>query len=102
MKITLKIDGRDETFVAPFLSGRLYKDFFEMEKMLHGPITPDVMDVLIDFVCRVYGNQFTIEQYWDGVALNKVLSLIVKTISELGEMIMEDMKDTEGGSDNTQ
>nr|WP_302599769.1 hypothetical protein [uncultured Cellulosilyticum sp.] len=99
MQIKLMINGEERTFVAPFLSGKLYKDFFEMQRKLQEPKDPSVMNTMIDFVCRVYGNQFTIDQYWEGVPLNKVLSEIVRTVNELGELIMEDV---EGGDGNTQ
>ncbi len=102
MQIQLMIKGDKRTFNAPFLSGQLYKDFFEIQRklqdVLNGGASPKTMDVLVDFVCRVYGNQFTIDQYWEGVPLNKVLSEILRTINEVGEMIMEDV---EGTNDNT-
>lgn len=86
------IDGEEKTFVAPFLKGRLYKDFFDIQKRLKSNITPESMDIMIDFVCRVYGNQFTIDDYWDGVPLNKTLSEIVRTVNEIGQMIASDVQ----------
>lgn len=99
MQIKLMINGEEKTFVAPFLSGKLYKDFFEMQRKLEGKMDIETMNTLIDFVCRVYGNQFTIDQYLEGVPLNKVLSEIVRTMNDLGAMIIED---AEAGSSNTQ
>lgn len=102
MQIQLVINGEKKTFSAPFLSGKLYKDFFEIQRKLQAVLTGDTspksMDVLVDFVCRAYGQQFTIDQYWEGVPLNKVLSEIVRTMNEIGEMIMEDV---EGVNENT-
>lgn len=99
MEIKLRIDNEEKTFVPPFLSGELYKDFFKMQSILQRGEAAEKMDTLIDFVCRVYGNQFSIDQYWKGIPLNKVLSEIVRTINEIGNLIMEDV---EGGSGDTQ
>lgn len=89
IQITLKINGEDKVFVAPFLTGKLYKDLFEMYDKLKGPKTPETINVLIDFVCQVFGNQFTIDEYYSGLALGKVLSELVRVLNELTEMVME-------------
>lgn len=102
MQISLFINGEKKTYSTSFLSGELYKDFFDIQRklqmVLQGDASPKIMDIMVDFVCRTYGNQFTIDQYWKGVPLNKVLSEIVRTINEIGEMIMEDV---EGVSEDT-
>ncbi|MGQ7115775.1 phage tail assembly chaperone G, partial [Escherichia sp. TWPC-MK] len=35
---------------------------------------PEDMDKMVQYVVKVYGEQFTLDQYWDGVDARKFLS----------------------------
>ena len=88
IQIVLKIDNEKKTFVAPYLTGEVYKDLFDMAERIQGPKTKESINVLIDFVCRVFGNKFTIDEYYKGVSLSKFLSEIVRIVNELTELVM--------------
>ncbi len=80
----------EKTYVCTHLNGLIYKEFFEKSNKLVGEIDKDSLNELIDFVCKVYGNKFSIDDFLQGIELDKVLSTIVSVFNETGAMIVKD------------
>lgn len=97
MELVLKIDGQDKAFVAPFISGRMFRRTLEIRKKTDfGAVDETTLDKLVDYVVETYGNQFTRDQYYDGIPAQKVLTTILDCMSE----VMDETTDAAGGTND--
>ncbi|MBG9580674.1 hypothetical protein ABE42_16040, partial [Bacillus thuringiensis] len=55
---------------------------------------PEDMDKMVKFVVNVYDEQFTLDQYWDGVDARKFLS----TTSDVINAIINETVEAAGGN----
>jgi hypothetical protein len=84
MKITLKIDGKDKTFTAPFISGRTLKETLEFQENLEkSAMASTILDDMVNFLVKLFGSQFTSDQYYDGIDYSKFYSTIGDCINEI-------------------
>lgn len=90
----------NRTYVCTHLNGLIYKEFFEKAEKLNGEIDKDSLNELIDFVCKVYGNKFSVDDFLEGVELDKMLSTIVSIFNETGSMIVQDKKNIDNSLQN--
>ncbi|MEH7458522.1 hypothetical protein V7183_15235 [Bacillus sp. JJ1127] len=83
MKLTLQIDGEKKTFNMPeFIPARLIRQAPELADIPNNP-GPEDMDKMVQYVTKVYGQQFTVDQYWDGVDARKFLATTSEVINAL-------------------
>ncbi|KZR60386.1 phage tail assembly chaperone G [Pseudobacillus badius] len=69
MKLPLMINGEERIFVAPFIPARILRKLLEMQTRINlDKMTIDETDEVVGLICDAFGNQFTIDEYWDGVA----------------------------------
>lgn len=79
------------TYVAPFISGECYKELFPMVKKLQGLNSKAVeldaaekdLNELIDYICKLFGYQFTIDDFWKGISMEKMLSEVARITNEV-------------------
>lgn len=90
----------NRTYVCTHLNGLIYKEFFEKAEKLNREIDKDSLNELIDFVCKVYGNKFSVDDFLEGVELDKMLSTIVSVFNETGAMIVQDKKNIDNSLQN--
>ena len=62
-KINYMNNNAERTYVAPFVKGEMYKKFFEVQQLAIDKENPENIVKIVDFICSVYGNQFTTEQF---------------------------------------
>lgn len=75
MKIKLFISDEEKTFLSPgFISGRIGREAADLEEKYlmnqNGKFEEtqtEVLDILVDFLCRAFGNQFTADEFYDGI-----------------------------------
>ena len=94
MKLVLKINNIDKTFESPFISARKLRKTMEIgQKISSGKIGVDAIDDLLSYIVDIFGNQFTLDEAYDGLASNKIMSTTVECINEvtgkLGESLEE-------------
>lgn len=80
----------NRTYVCTHLNGLIYKEFFEKAEKLNHTLDVDSLNELVDFVCKVYGNKFTIDDFMQGIPLENILTTIVSVFNETGAMITKD------------
>lgn len=83
MEIVLLINDEEKTFVAPFISGRKFRKTIEMQKKFRGDMDEKTLDSMVDFVVDIFGNQFSRDQFYDGIAANKLISTVTDCINEV-------------------
>lgn len=97
MEITLRINGEHKTFTTDFISGRMFRRSIEMQKHFKSGTDLDeqTLDEMVGFVVDAYGKQFTIDQFYDGIPSDQLISTITKTINAVVGRVVR-----AAGSDN--
>ncbi|MBW3490782.1 phage tail assembly chaperone G [Bacillus sp. FDAARGOS_1420] len=94
MKLSLLIDGENQIFNMPkFIPARLIRQAPELADIPNNP-GPEDMDKMVQYVVKVYGEQFTLDQYWDGIDVRKFLS----TTTEVINAIIHETVEAAGGT----
>lgn len=90
-KISYMEAHSERTYVAPFIEFGLYKYFFEIkEKITSGEIKEsEMMEVLIDFTCKVFGDQFTEEEFLRGIRMSNLSNTLTSVYKDVELMINE-------------
>lgn len=92
MKITLKINGEDKTFTAPFVNARKLKDSFALSKKFQEDFNENTLDEAGNYLVNIYGNQFTLDELYDGFAADKFLSKAVEDMERVMGVFDEKVK----------
>lgn len=72
MNLTLMLNGQEKKFGKPFISGRIYREFLALKERgvdFNSP-TPDDLDEIVQLLCESYHNQFTIDDFYNGLEVN--------------------------------
>lgn len=95
IEIELEINGEIKRFACTKVKGILLrktvsaiKVFTNMDK----GINEENLDKLADYMVDVFGNQFTREEFYDGVELDDVIVKIQKTAETIMEMVTSKIK----------
>ena len=80
MKITLKINNEDKTYVAPFISARKLKETLKLSNKVQNGFTEELMDELAEYEVGLYGNQFTSDDLLDGYPSNEFFNKVLEDI----------------------
>ncbi|MBV2197458.1 hypothetical protein KQR56_10085 [Bacillus velezensis] len=84
MQLTLKINGEDKVFVAPFIKGRLLRNAIQLSKETNfDELTEETLDKLVNYVVEVYGKQFTQDDFYDGISAPDMITTITETIHQV-------------------
>jgi hypothetical protein len=102
MKVILyKQEGdklKESIYTAPFVSGRHHRKVMEYDQTIdYSDIDLDQTDELVGFVCDVFSNQFTIDEFYDGIPSHKLISTITDTFIYVRTgKTQEELKEDEG------
>ncbi|MFP7231938.1 hypothetical protein SFC70_08215 [Bacillus subtilis] len=81
MQITLLINGEEKVFSAPFIKGRMLREAIKLSKTSNfDDLDVGDLDNLVDYVVRVYDGQFSLDEFYDGISSEKMISTISDTI----------------------
>ena len=84
MKITLNIDNKKREFTTPFISGRKLRNTFAMSKKIESLKQDETMlDEMVSYIVDIFNNQFTIDQFYDGIEANKIISTFTELVEEI-------------------
>ncbi|UNC91698.1 phage tail assembly chaperone G [Candidatus Contubernalis alkaliaceticus] len=84
MEITLRVDNEEKTFIQPFVSARILRRTFEYDKKFQELLEAGAenfenydrikdLELAAEYVSEVFNNQFTAEQFLDGVESYKAV-----------------------------
>ena len=79
MKIDLIIGGETKTFSSPFISARVLKDTIAKANSIK-EIDETLIDEMVDYIVKVYGNQFTADDLLDGIASDQIIPTFQNTL----------------------
>ncbi len=84
MDITLKINGKDKTYTAGFISARMVRTTIAISKDINfDNIAPEELDKLMDYIVDLFGSQFTRDELYDGLASKDLIPTITRCINEV-------------------
>ena len=84
MEIILKIDKKNKTFKADFISARMVRRTIEVSNGINFEnLKPEELDKLVDYIVELFGNQFTRDDVYDGLSSKDLLSTITNCINEV-------------------
>ncbi|HEY5524891.1 MAG TPA: hypothetical protein VIK26_06095 [Clostridium sp.] len=83
-EVTTVITQVEKTFNTGFMNGRRLKQTMAISSEVEGQNPDDAtIDKMVGYIVDLYSNQFTLDQFYDGIASDKVFSTFeecVKTI----------------------
>lgn len=88
IEIKLEIEGKEKIFSCTKVKGILLRKTAEVMKVfekMSNEFNPDILDELVNYVVIVFNNQFSKEQFYDGIDLEEM----VLTIQNVANDIME-------------
>lgn len=79
--LTIEIDGKEKKFVTPRkIKGSLWREAAMVaEEIEHQELLITDLDSHIQFVCNVFNNQFTIDEFENGVDARDLIKIIYAT-----------------------
>lgn len=81
MQITLNIEGKEKTFESGFVPALHYREYLKLSKeMDFRKMTEKDYDDLIGLMTKTYNTQFTVDEFWNGVDVAKLDSVIAEYI----------------------
>ena len=84
MEIILRIDKKNKTFIADFISARMVRRTIEVSNGINfESLKPEELDKLVDYIVELFGNQFTRDDVYDGLSSKELLSTITNCINEV-------------------
>lgn len=84
MKITLRIDGKEKTFINDFVSARVFRKALELnEEFKNKSNLVEQLDALAEFVVTVFDKQFTLDELWDGLPTGKFNTELMRIFNEV-------------------
>ena len=88
MKITLRVEGKEKTFVADFISAGMMRRTIEISKGINfEDISVDELDLMVEYLVQLFGKQFTIDDVYDGLPSKELVPKLIQCINEVvGEM----------------
>jgi hypothetical protein len=84
MRIKLIMNGEERIFSTSFIPGRVFRRAVEIQDTIDfNELTVDTLDTLVDFLVEAYGNQFTRDDVYDGIAANELFTVIGNTVKQV-------------------
>ncbi len=84
MEIVLKVKGKDKNYRAGFISARMVRRTIAISQEINFEnISPEELDKLMDYIVELFGNQFSRDELYDGLASKDLISTITKCINEV-------------------
>ncbi|MGC3792048.1 phage tail assembly chaperone G [Priestia aryabhattai] len=79
-----KVVEKEKVFFAPFVRGRLLREAITLTKKSDfNNLDEAALDELINYVVKVYGKQFTLDEFYDGIASEIMIQTIADTIQSV-------------------
>jgi len=78
----MQINLGEKTYIAPAPKARAVRKAIEMtEKVNFNDMKASDLDNLVDYIVGLFGNQFTIDDIYDGLDADKLISTLMDCIN---------------------
>lgn len=100
IKVRLYIDDQEKTFMAPFVPTRIVRTVLEMQtRMDFNNLKPDEMDEMVNLVCQVFRNQFTMDEFYDGLPADEFEETLLSVMNAVSGRTNEVITDVAENSE---
>jgi hypothetical protein len=82
MQVKLRMGEVEKTFSTSFISTRMLRRTLEIKEQLHS-LDKMGLDKVVEYMVDLFGNQFTIDEVYDGVPVKEFLSLSLGCMDEV-------------------
>lgn len=97
MNLTLKIDGKEKNFVSGFVPAILYRKLLEMNKRVnYNDLSPTEMDELVELVRNLFNNEFTIDEFYNGLSIQELTPTLKKAVMTINGVENSEGKEETG------
>lgn len=89
LTITLRQEGKYKIYSVPFISGRVLRASYPAQKLVDGLASNEqqedaaTMDALAGFICLAFGDQFTLDELYDGYCADHLVSTAFAIITAI-------------------
>lgn len=74
MELKLNLKSEEKIYTSPFISSRNYRTLMVFDQEIdYMDMTVEDTDKIAGFVCSVFGDQFTVDQFYDGTPSHHLL-----------------------------
>ncbi|MDQ0268873.1 phage tail assembly chaperone G [Cytobacillus purgationiresistens] len=83
ISVVLRKEEKEERFVSPeYVPGSLFRRAADVAELIESQsLSSDDLDVLISFVCDVFDNKFTIDEFEDGTDARRMMDTIYGVVN---------------------
>ncbi|WP_054637183.1 phage tail assembly chaperone G [Thalassobacillus sp. C254] len=93
--ITLSVNGEEKIFTVPFIKARHYRKALEITKAVNlNNVSHTELDELVGFITDVFDNQFSVDEFYDGVSSSDLVGKIDYAIALAQGMSQEKYEKT--------
>ncbi|ANY76409.1 hypothetical protein BBD41_03140 [Paenibacillus ihbetae] len=95
MKIEIRKGDEVKTYVQDFISGRMFRRTIEIQKLFQvneqgkNVIDETHIDALVAYVVELFGKQFTVDEFYDGVEARSLISTIMSCVQEVAGQVTQ-------------
>lgn len=85
MTLTLNIDNKERLFViGSFVPARVFRQAVQAQRILNKEdVSEEDLDLVVSIVVNAFGNQFTIDDLYDGLDARSFLPTVTDTITTI-------------------
>lgn len=83
LSIKLLIDKKEKVFTTSFVSGKKLRKTLEISKKIGKSLTPEDLDELVEYEVDLYNNQFTVDQFYEGIDASVILKKALEDINNV-------------------
>lgn len=89
LKIELRTAGGNKEYTQDFISGRMFRKTIEMKAELNGGVDASALDKMVSYVVELFGKQFTLDEFYDGIESKKIMITITDCINEVAGSVSD-------------
>jgi hypothetical protein len=94
MRITLIENGEEKTYTSGFISARKFRQAVEMQNKMKNGINVEILDDLVEYIVNAFDRQFTMDELYDRLPSNKLISTVIDVIDEvIGQEVKNKVKE---------
>lgn len=84
MNITLRVGNKEKIYTVDFIKARMFRKAIAFSKTMNfEDLGEKEIDELVGFVCELFNNQFSIDELYDGLPVNKLMSTITEAMNSV-------------------
>lgn len=81
MNLTLFVDDKEKNYTVSFIKARMFRKAISFGKTMDfDNLGVDQIDELVGFVCDLFNNQFTVDEFYDGLPVDEFMSTIIEAM----------------------